>query len=365
MFMALIGATVLAQETKPVRALWVVRDVLRNRSAIDGLIDDAAKGKFTDLYVQVRARGDAFYPSRYAPAAENMDTIFDPLAYLLQQSAGRPFRVHAWLNVFYVWSAAHNPGDSFHVVYRHPDWSAVSESGRSMVDEGTRKLQSRNLEGIFLTPAADEYKGQFLAIVEELLTRYPLAGIHLDYIRYPDARYDYSMAMRAKFILSYHVDPVSTSVAEDRWLASRWKAFRQQELTHFVEGVRQTTKRLRPAAILSAAVFADPSDAQDRVLQSWTEWIQSGAIDYAVAMNYAADAREFENRLNTLRLAVGDSIMAERVIVGVALYNQSVRGALDKLKRIRSYRVRGTSVFSYEILRTDRAYFDRLIKESP
>ncbi|NUM80959.1 family 10 glycosylhydrolase [bacterium] len=354
------------------KALWVVRDILKSKSTIDQLLSDARRGNFTDLFVQVRGRGDAFYNSQISPKAEGVANDFDPLAYLIEKAHGQKFKIHAWMNVFYVWSAERDPLNKEHIIFEHPEWSAVSADNVSMVDEGTSRLIAKKYEGIFLSPGDDEFQSYFLKLVAELLDHYQLDGIHLDYIRYPGDQYDYSPGMRSKFMLEYGEDPLKPdnhkNIAQakddsDRtvWIKKKWTEFRREELTRFVAKIHGEVKSLKPEVMLTAAVFADLTEARDKVMQDWIIWLQKGFLDLAVMMNYAADQTLFENRIREVKATAGDSIFSKKIWVGVAVYNQNSTLMREKIKTLKKWKPAGLSVFSYEVLRTDRKYFNAVI----
>ena len=54
------------------KALWVVRDKITNKNAIDDLMADATTRGIQDVVVQVRDRGDANYRSSLEPRAEEL-----------------------------------------------------------------------------------------------------------------------------------------------------------------------------------------------------------------------------------------------------------------------------------------------------
>ncbi|MEK7863713.1 MAG: hypothetical protein AAB295_10685, partial [Chloroflexota bacterium] len=86
------------------RGLWVVRDRITTMTAVDDLLADAATRGIFDLVVQVRGRGDAYYTSSLEPRAEGVASGFDPLDHLVSRGAAVGVRIHAWGNVFFVWS---------------------------------------------------------------------------------------------------------------------------------------------------------------------------------------------------------------------------------------------------------------------
>src|SRR6185436_13643626 len=131
---------------RPVRALWIVRDALTSRGKVHTAVEEAAAGGITDLLVQVRGRGDAWFPSDQAPIAPNLQAAwrnegdFDPLALFIKEAHARGLRVHAWLNVYLVWSKGSPPPG--HVITQHPEWVSVNANGVSMDDIPFRKMEA-------------------------------------------------------------------------------------------------------------------------------------------------------------------------------------------------------------------------------
>ncbi len=67
---------------------------------------------FNTLLVQVRGRGDAYFTSSLEPRAAELQrqpASFDPLATVLAEAHEAGLRVHAWVNVNLVSSAADLP----------------------------------------------------------------------------------------------------------------------------------------------------------------------------------------------------------------------------------------------------------------
>jgi len=100
----LSGAPLLAA-TRPaeVRGLWVVRTALVSPEAVDRVVDGAREGGITDLFVQVRGRGDAFYESRLVGRSDllaQQPAGFDPLLRLIERSRPRGLRTKAGIPAF-------------------------------------------------------------------------------------------------------------------------------------------------------------------------------------------------------------------------------------------------------------------------
>ena len=82
------------------KCLWVVRNTITNKEAIDEVVEFAEANGFNHLLIQVRGRGDAYYQSQLVSRSELLlDPEFDPLGYVIEKAHDRGLNVHAWVNV--------------------------------------------------------------------------------------------------------------------------------------------------------------------------------------------------------------------------------------------------------------------------
>jgi uncharacterized lipoprotein YddW (UPF0748 family) len=251
------------------KALWVVRDKITTKKAIDDLMADATTRGIHDIVVQVRGRGDSYYASSLEPPAEGLAESLDPLGHLVHAGAAVGVRVHAWGNVFFVWSSPEGglPKSPKHLVNRHPEW-LLRPGGVKYLDP----IGGSDWEGIYTDPKNPEAREHTLAVFTEIVSRYRVEGFHYDYVRYPQVTYADSPDDHAA---------VTTLVSE---------------------GAKRLRKT-RPGIVISAAVFPDPDVARDRVLQRWPEWAQAGLIDLVCPMAYRRDTEEVAHLLNKARAA--------------------------------------------------------------
>ncbi len=344
------------------RALWVVRDGLLSPAGIHRMVADAAGAGITDLFVQVRGRGDAWYQSDLVPMpvqlreAQSRYGPFDPLATVIELAHERGIRVHAWMNVYLVRSGD-LPLDPGHVAVEHPEWIAVDRTGTSMLAMSARRLKNSWTEGAYLEPGNGEVVRRFLAVVEELVARYPVDGIHLDYVRYPAMDVGYSQAMRDGFRRHYGIDPRELQANEGGLRRERgdagyaelvrdWRAWKAAQVTALVADVRQVTLRMRPDLILSAAVKPDPDTAFDEVGQDWVRWVREGLVDVVAPMMYSASGEVVARQAADLARRVPP----DRVWAGIAVYNQSLASAEAKIRSCRAAGLGGISIYSYNSL---------------
>jgi uncharacterized lipoprotein YddW (UPF0748 family) len=340
------------------RAVWVVRDALTSPTRIRRMVDDAAKAGVTDLIVQVRGRGDAYYESRIVMTPPMLGRAFkhngrfDPLRMVLDQAHARGLRVHAWLNVYLVWGKGTPPGD--HIISRHPEWVAVDRREISMADMSFKQIVAARTEGIHLEPGNRDVVRHFLRVVHELLTSYEVDGIHLDYCRYPMMDVGYSPTMRAGFRRLSGVDPLEFFANETRlveeWgtdgymqLQRAWRQFKADQVTALVASVHRLRVQMRPDLVISTAVKPDPYEALEKTGQDWLRWVEDGYVDVVAPMMYSTSQKTVRRQATLLASLVPQN----RVWAGIAVYNQSLDAAASKIQTVRNLGFGGVSIFSY------------------
>lgn len=357
-----------------VRALWVTRTSLTSPESIAAMVDSAHRGGFNTLLVQVRGRGDAYYSSRLEPRAHALaqrPAAFDPLATTIALARGRGLRVHAWVNVNLVSSGADLPAAATHVVYRHPEWLMVPRSlavGLSHVDPRSpeyvgrlarwTRARSGDVEGLYASPIHPGAVDHVAGIVQDLVSTYDLDGLHLDYLRYPSAEFDYGRTALTEFRRALDADmtaaerqrygerDIASLIGATERFPGRWAEFRRSRLNALLMRVRTVAKRERPALILSAAVFPDADEAVRIKLQDWRAWLDHRLLDVVCPMAYTTDAASFANQVATVRQLPG----GHAVWVGIGAYRLSSAQTVDKIRIARRLGADGVILFSYDSL---------------
>jgi uncharacterized lipoprotein YddW (UPF0748 family) len=365
-----------ARSKDEVRGLWVIRSTLTSPARISELVRTAVDGGYNTLLVQVRGRGDAYYQSELEPRAAELagqSESFDPLASTITLAHAAGLTVHAWLNVNLVASAATPPRDKTHIAVREPGWlmvprpiaatlSRVNPTSPAYLAQLSRwtRAQSDSVEGLFLSPIPEASQQYTLSVVRDLLARYPLDGLHLDYIRYPTSDFDYSAAA----LEAFRAQQVELASAEDRirldrmtkrdplaWTSfypQQFEDFRRERLNLLVERIRSVVNETRPAAVLSAAVVPVAEDARRRKLQDWSLWARTGLIDVVCPMAYATTVQEFSRQMTDTKAgAFGRPVWA-----GIGAWRLPVARTAEHIRAARRSDAEGILMFSYDGLMT-------------
>jgi uncharacterized lipoprotein YddW (UPF0748 family) len=386
-FHALVGMLLLAavllgptaSATSPaseVRALWVQRTSITSPEQITRLVRDARASGFNTLLVQVRGRGDAYFTQGIEPrpaTLANQPATFDPLAQTLTEAHAAGLRVHAWVNVNLIASVALPPTAPQHLMHRHPEWLMVPRAlapellTRSAHDpvylarlSAWTRAHSASVEGLFASPIPLDAAHHVEAVVTDLVERYPVDGVHLDYIRYPTADFDYSALALAAFRESLQADLTSAERTRlDARLVrepliytdtfpERWQLFRRARLTDLVARLRTAVKHARPQAMLTAAVKPDVRDAFETRLQDWQDWASRGLLDAICPMAYTPDLGRFTHAVQGAARAA----MPQPLWVGIGAYQLDSAETVSHIRAARTAGANGIALFSYDSLNT-------------
>ncbi len=369
---ALASARAASPAPVETRALWVLRSSLASGASIDALVASARTYGFNTLLVQVRGRGDAYYVSALEPRAEELrgqPATFDPLARVLTAAHDAGLKVHAWVNVSLVASATDLPGAPSHLVYTHPEWlmvpralaremAPVEPASPAYLGRLARWVRSQDgeLEGLYLSPLQPGAAEHLTAVVSDLAARYPLDGVHLDYIRFPDERFDFSRYAVAAFRTAVapgltaatrrdlDAQAESDPLAYPNALPDEWDRFRRSQLSALVMRLRTAVRSRRPDALLSAAVAPDVEDAYARRLQDWRTWLESGLIDAVCPMAYTPETPLFAQQIASARGLAG----TRSLWAGIGAYRLSPAQTVQHVQIARQQGADGFVLFSYD-----------------
>lgn len=360
------------------RALWVLRTSLTTPESIATLVRSAHEHGFNTLFVQVRGRGDAYFRGGIEPRPGDLSRqpeSFDPLGNVIGAAHAAGLRVHAWVNVNLVSSAADLPSAREHLVHRHPLWLMVP---RDIAQEMVRidpespayvgklarwtRTQSDEVEGLYASPIIPGAAAYTESIVADIASRYDLDGVHFDYARYPTERFDYSAGAIREFRTAVRPglsaatrrgldrDETVDLFAYPDALPEEWRAFRVARMTALMSRLHGAVKRARPDAVVSVAAAPDMREALDRRLQDWGGWLKTGLVDALCPMAYTPEPARFAEQIAAAREAAGD----RPVWAGIGAYRLSPTQTINNILTARRLGAAGVILFSYDSLTNPR-----------
>lgn len=314
--------------------LWVTRWDYRTKSDIETIVEDCAAMGITDIYWQVRGQGDAYYESELEPWGEELtrprgvkgqtpakiaprrelDPGFDPLAFAIREAHLQGIRIHAWMNVMPLWRGNTPPIDTRHAFYTRPHWRLIDENGQAQpLGDGY----------VVVNPVLDDVQNHIVAVVGDVVTRYQVDGVHLDYIRFlTDELGKEKLYPGDSQSLSLYARMEGGRATVGQINRTKYRAWIRSRITYLVDRIGKESLRGHPEVEYSAAVWRRPDLAKDQYLQDATQWVNDGMVDLVMPMIYTDKDTQFENDLESWYSAVD----RKRVIPGIGTYKHSSGG---------------------------------------
>lgn len=302
--------------------VWVVRNALASPAAWRSARTAVERTGCRRVFLQVSGRWDAYFASVVHPSPESAphgeSWSDDPFGRAAADARSRGLEVHAWVNAMLAWSAPNPPENPRHVFHSRPEWFVTGRDGRSMRSLSRGDLDALGLvgEGWFLDPARVEVRTELRRFVLEIATRYPIDGIHLDYIRYP-----------AGWATTEGTDAV----------------------TRLVALIRSDLRAVEPGLALSAAVMPRPEEALRSFGQDWASWLARDLVDEAVPMVY----RNGEEAVMAVVERYPDDLPRDRIRIGVRIDRLSPRETRSLVRRAEAGGYAGLALFSQNLLLED------------
>ncbi len=317
---------------------------------------DTTDEEWRRQFARWRAAGiDAILPEVVSNSAAAYGSAHLPvrgpwLERLLPLAAAAGLEVHAWIHIM--------PCNIPEVYREHPEWYAVNRLGESTADRPPYVSYYR-----FLCPSRAEVQEFVARRVRELAAYDGLAGIHLDYIRFPDVilaeglqpRYNlvqdreypqfdycYCEVCRRLFRAAGGQDPLEMA---DPTVDPAWRQFRYDRISNLVVQVLAPIARAAGKQ-LTAAVFPN----WEHVRQEWHTWGLEAAFPMLYHSFYNADLEWIGARCRE---------EVDRLPAGVPLYSGLFVPALKREEIGPAVRVsvangaRGVSLFAARSLRDE------------
>ena len=308
------------------RGVWA-----HNAAGIRGVpwsetISTLKQAGINNVFANVLWAGAAFYPSDVLPSVAGKH---DYAKEVIAAGKKHNVNVHAWM---VLWSLQHAP-DAF-----------VAEMRQ------TNRLQreSTGTESPWLCPSHPENRALAIRAATEFVERYAVAGFHVDYIRYPDARTCYCSGCRQRFSTRHNINisqwPQDVTEGRHR---NAWQDWRREVINTMMAELYKAVKNVNADVAVSAAVWPGWPAVRDSIAQDWPEWGRKGWVDFFTPMNYVNTAEEAVRFYRNQRDAVPSNIP---IYPGLApsTYNLSPATILQHIDALRDAGAPGFVLFDLD-----------------
>ncbi len=275
----------------------------------------------TDVFVNVAGAGFAHYPSKVLPVTSVVTTYGDQLAACINAARGTGIRVHAWMLCF----------------------TGTRSTPARLADFSKKGWRLKNPSGgelEYLDPSNPALQAHLLNAIDEIVRRYPVDGVHLDFVRWYEkpAAAEKTPATLTRF-------QRESKVRSQRAL----RDWRTGKISAFVAQTRNVVKRSRPKAWLTTAVLGKYPSCIDSVGQDWESWMDAGLVDYIVPMNYTESNQRYASYVNQQGRTKAH---ARKVISGIGVTANESRltsmQVIDQINLARKAGLAGVALFDLD-----------------
>lgn len=264
-----VWLTTLSGLDWPSRPVSVPSDTLRQQQALRQTLDRLQQAGINTVIFQTRIRATVAYPSNIEPwdgafsGTPGRGPGYDPLAFALRECHKRGMELHAWVVAFPICNAA-----------------LARRLGAEALPKKHPELCHRCGDAWFMDPGVPATAQYVAGICREIVERYDVDGIHLDYIRYPEE----SVAWKDQATYRKYGN------------GKRLGDWRRENVSRVVREVHDAVKSVRPWVKLSCSPVGKRADlprqssygwnAREAVYQDAAQWLQQGLMDVLFPMMY-------------------------------------------------------------------------------
>ncbi len=198
--------------------------------------------------------------------------------------------VHAWVHNFFVGFYYDNGVENYNPIFKnYKDKYLLDIKGRDYF-----YYSSNNNKFIFLNSNDRECRDLILGIYEQLITKYDIDGLHLDYIRYPELNYGtddfgYNQDIIDDFAAQSGISADPHYFKEGSAEKKAWIQFRCDIITDWMREVYELVRENRPELWLSAATYPDIELSKNTIAQDVRTFAEKGYLDEIFSMSYGVD----------------------------------------------------------------------------
>ncbi|MDF2986419.1 MAG: glycosyl hydrolase-like 10 protein, partial [Eubacterium sp.] len=267
------------------RAVWI-RPKETGLKQVSEHLDKLKELNINTVYLETWWGGYTIFPTENKITEQNpMYNGFDVLSAYLSEAHKRGMEVHSWVENFFIGDSGTNNGGP--VYAKKPEWLLISRKG-----DNFQFVDMYNIKYYFANPALPEARDFIMSIYSELVKKYDIDGLQLDYVRYPDGGdgsndFGYDTYTRELFKKATGADPIAVKPGDPLW--DSWCAFRANIINTFVYRVVSEARAIKPHIKISADVWPNYEAGPTSLMQEPVKWVTKGYIDNIIPMSYTLD----------------------------------------------------------------------------
>jgi uncharacterized lipoprotein YddW (UPF0748 family)/chitodextrinase len=325
-------------------------------SAVTSLVNYADSCNLNCVIPEIRLRCDAYYASSIEPPGTGVDPSpadFDSLADLISKAHPLNIQVIPWLVTFRIWTTAGGPGHMTpeHIWWTHGPGNADPNQNWVMYSD----TGAWDYGGIVnLDPGHPGVENYLISVFMDIVNRYDVDGINLDYIRYPATNWGYNPVAVQRFNAEYGRtgNPTSTDAT--------WQNWRKDQVTNLVKRLYLEIKAVKPWVKLNADVWNSAATGEASYLQSWDSWTLNHWIDFTHPMSYTSSNSDFSSWCD----AYVNNQHGRHVYPLIDASNSITGNVIPQINSVRAHGLPGLGLYSYQSI-SDRTGLRNALVSGP
>ncbi len=285
LFLLLCALALQAQVKREFRGAWIQcvngqflgMTTGQMQQTLSYQLDELQKDGVNAIIFQVRPECDALYESKLEPWSRFLTGVqgrppmpyWDPLAWMTEQCHRRGMELHAWINPYRAKTKTTTALASNHVASLYPN--------RVFAYDGQ----------YILNPGLKENKDYICKVVDDIVARYDIDGLHIDDYFYP-------------YPAPGQQIPDAGLFDTDRRGFHNIGDWRRDNVNVFIKALSETIHRRKPWVKFGVSPFGiyrnrknDPNGSATGGLQNYDDlyadvllWVNNGWVDYCVPQLY-------------------------------------------------------------------------------
>lgn len=334
------------------RAAWY-RSNEKSDGEVKAVIEKAVSLNINAIYLETWYNGMVigYSDNKLIKHHQKAHGDFDALEAFCRIGHQYGIEIHAWVENFFIGTVSNSQEDD----------TLVSKTiGKHLIDiQGNAYNRTIYGDYVFLNPYDKENRALVLSVYEEIIKKYDIDGIHLDYIRFPEPNYQkydfgYNADIIKGFQQKYNTDVNPKQMTKDDPLYTAWCKFREEIINSWVEEVYHLVRSTKPDLWISCACYPALDEVPETIFQNVKVWLENGWIDEVFSMSYSADNEYVTNNAEKFKNTVGDKAFYSTGIM--AFGTTTPIDFANQLDVVRNVYANGSAVFSLGSITEDNYY---------
>ncbi|MBM3267706.1 MAG: family 10 glycosylhydrolase [Candidatus Sericytochromatia bacterium] len=192
----------------------------------------------------------------------------------------------------------------------------------------------------FLSPAAPGAREFVLRTVSDLVDRYDVDGLFLDYVRYDEETPDDWTSLT-----NYRLERLGADAPWGEVDKRDYQLWREEKVNRIVADISALFRAKPRTLALSAATFRGEAYTRKTKLQNWRHWADNAWLTYTTSMLYSDDPRELVGWI-TQETDGGKRPHLFYPILGIHRMEDPGRALLEQLRAVRQQGQAGVFIFA-------------------